>query len=163
MPLKDWTPPQTNKPQLDWTMAVWWKTLVWKSKTPWKIGNPVTATGPPFRASYLPSGTESCTPWVQMEGTLPKTKGYYQWQKKRRFDQVWPSNSKSQIPLETFTSAGPWVRRVNHYECHLLNFFLPKQILRAWIWGTRGSRRYLLRLCFGPLCKQIILNQAMNV
>lgn len=122
---------------------------------------PVTATSPAFRASYLPSRTESCTPWVQMEGALPQTKAYYQ--KQGLFDQVWPSNSKSQIPLETFTSAGPWVRRVNHCECHLLNFFLPKQILRAWIWGTRGSRRYLLRLCFGPLCKQIILNQAMNV
>jgi len=45
---------------------------------------PVTATSPAFRASYLPSGTESCTPWVQMEGTLPKTKAYYQWQKKNK-------------------------------------------------------------------------------
>ena len=84
-----------------------------------------------------------------------------------------PPTTNPKYPWKRLTSAGPWVCRLNHFECHLLNFLLPKQMLRAWFWGTRGSRRYvtLSLVCSlqasmqanNPLIPIVFQNQAMNV
>ena len=157
MPLKDWTPPQTNKPQLDWTMAVWWKTLVLKSKTPWKIGNRVTATGPLSEPATSPVELKAARLGSKWRGPSLKRRPIISGKKKQGLFELWPSinfcvsGSMSSQGKPLWVPSSQLLLAKTDTSC--VNFLALE--------GLEGI--YSVFALYRPLCKQIILNQAMNV
>lgn len=145
MPLKDWTPPQTNKPQLDWTMAVWWKTPPLPPPAP--LSEPATS---PVELKAARLGSK----W---RGPSLKRRPIISGKKKQGLFELWPSinfcvsGSMSSQGKPLWVPSSQLLLAKTDTSC--VNFLALE--------GLEGI--YSVFALYRPLCKQIILNQAMNV